>query len=111
LRRIVDLKLVREHHPLFVLGWNLMHVIDESSPIANASPESLAGVNAVFSLTLSGTDETTGQVLMGRAEYPSGAIKWNHTFRDVLGPDPDGMLVYDYRRFHDVVPVDPPEPV
>lgn len=111
LRRIVDLKLVREQHPLFVLGWNLMHVIDGSSPLADASAESLAGLNAMFSLTLSGTDETTGQVLMGRAEYPSGAIKWNHTFRDVLGPDPDGMLVYDYQRFHEVVPVDTADPV
>jgi len=106
LRRIVDLKLVREEHPLFVLGWNLMHVIDASSPIADATPESLAASNAIFSLTLSGTDETTGQVLTGRAEYPSGALKWNHSFRDVLAPDADGTTVYDYDRFHDVIPME-----
>jgi len=106
LRRITDLKLVREEHPLFILGWNLMHVIDASSPLANATPESLAAARALFSLTLSGTDETTGQVLVGRAEYTSRAIKWNHTFRDVLEPDAQGALTYDYARFHEIVPLD-----
>jgi inward rectifier potassium channel len=104
-RRIVDLELVREEHPLFVLGWNLMHIIDESSPLSGATPDSLAAVRAQFSLTLSGTDETTGQVLMGRAEYASNALKWNHGFRDVLAPDAAGMMIYDYARFHEVVPL------
>jgi len=40
-RRIEDLPLLRSEHPLFVLGWNLMHVIDESSPLAGESAESL----------------------------------------------------------------------
>jgi inward rectifier potassium channel len=106
LRRITDLKLVREEHPLFILGWNLMHVIDASSPLATATPEWLAARKAIFSLTLSGTDETTGQVLIGRAEYPSDAIRWNHSFRDVLQPDAQGAMTYDYSRFHDVVPLD-----
>lgn len=107
LRRIVDLKLIREEHPLFVLGWNLMHVIDASSPLVNATPESLAAINALFSLTLSGTDETTSQVLIGRAEYVSQALRWNHGFRDVLEPDSEGTMHYDYSRFHDVFPITP----
>jgi inward rectifier potassium channel len=104
LRRIADLKLVREEHPLFVLGWSLMHVIDASSPLAAATPESLAAVQAVFSLTLSGTDETTGQVLVARAEYPSAALRWNHSFRDVLQPGAAGVLRYDYSHFHETTP-------
>jgi inward rectifier potassium channel len=102
LRRIVDLPLVREEHPMFVLGWNLMHVIDASSPLAGATTESLAAVNALFSLTLSGTDETTGQVLVSRAEYSSDALRWNHSFRDVLTTGAAGALHYDYRRFDEV---------
>ena len=102
LRRIADLRLIRAEHPLFVLGWNLMHVIDETSPLASATPASLASSKTMFSLTLSGTDETTGQVLMGRVEYPSEAIRWNHSFRDVLEPGADGILCYDYDRFDDV---------
>jgi len=106
LRRITDLKLVREEHPLFILGWNLMHVIDESSPLADATADSLSSMDATFSLTMSGTDETTGQVLIGRAEYPSHAIQWNHSFRDVLEPDADGAMTYDYSRFHEVIPLE-----
>lgn len=105
LRRIADLRLVREEHPIFVLGWNLMHVIDASSPLANETAASLSASNAFFSLTLSGTDETTGQVLVSRAEYAVEAIHWNHTFHDVLTPGDDGTLHYDYSRFHDVEPL------
>ena len=105
LRRIADLKLIREEHPLFVLGWNLMHVIDATSPLATANPASLAAVNASFSLTLTGTDETTGQVLIGRTEYSSDALRWNYSFRDVLEPVDGGTLEYDYARFNEVHPL------
>ena len=108
LRRIVDLKLIREEHPLFVLGWNLMHVIDASSPLVDVTPEALAEMKALFSLTLSGTDETTGQVLVGRTEYLNQALRWNYGFRDVLEPDSEGKMHYDYSRFHDVFPMPTP---
>src|SRR5271168_364919 len=68
-RRIVDLPLVRSEHPMFSLGWTLMHVIDEASPLFAETEESLLKSRAVFILSLSGTDENTGQVLIARAEY------------------------------------------
>ncbi len=104
-RRVEDLKLVRSEHPLFVLGWNLMHVIDETSPLAHASAETLLAASAVFNLTLSGTDETTGQVLMARRGYPSTAIRWDYTFRDIITPGDDGLDHFDYGKFHDVDPI------
>ena len=48
---------------------------------------------------MSGTDQTTGQVLVSRAEYRSNAIRWNHTFRDVLSRTEAGVDVYDYAHF------------
>jgi inward rectifier potassium channel len=102
IRRVEDLPLVRQEHPLFVLGWNLMHVIDEASPLARETPESLAAAGAVFNLTLSGTDETTGQVLMTRHAYQAGDIHWNHSFRDILTTGEDGVDHFDYGRFHDI---------
>jgi inward rectifier potassium channel len=101
LRRIVDLPLVRNEQPLFILGWNLMHVIDAASPLSGQTTESLALANAIFSLTLSGTDQTTGQILVSRHEYGSGAVRWNHTFVDVITTTDDGAALYDYTRFHD----------
>jgi inward rectifier potassium channel len=107
IRRLTDLALVRTHHPLFVLGWNIMHVIDETSPLFEADHASLEAMRAAFVLTLSGTDETTGQVLMARAEYRSDALRWNESFRDILEVAPDGTLHIDYGKFHDVEPFEP----
>ncbi len=108
-RRIDDLPLVRSEHPLFVLGWNLMHVIDEHSPLAHETGESLRSTHTVFNLTLSGTDETTGQILMARHAYLADAIRWDHSFRDIISQGADGIDRFDYSKFHDVDPLYPAE--
>jgi inward rectifier potassium channel len=105
IRRIVDLPLLRSQHPMFVLGWTIMHVIDDASPLASETAESLRESKAAFVLSLSGTDENTGQMLMARAEYSSGDIQWNATFHDILEETPDGVLHVDYSRFHDIEPL------
>jgi inward rectifier potassium channel len=104
LRRIIDLPLVRSQHPVFALGWNIMHVIDDASPLKGETSRTLEGNEAVFILSLSGTDETTGQVLMARGEYAASALRWNATFRDILIMT-DGTLHIDYSKFHDVEPL------
>jgi inward rectifier potassium channel len=101
IRRIQDLALVRNQHPVFLLGWNVMHLIDETSPLNGETHETLARDNATFLLSLSGTDETTGQVLMARHEYTSADIRWNHSFRDTLRTGDDGLPHFDYMHFHD----------
>jgi inward rectifier potassium channel len=114
IRRVIDLPLIRSEHPMFSLGWTIMHVIDEASPLMFETAESLQKSQASFVLSLSGTDETTGQVLMARAEYSYADIRWSATFRDILEKSEDGTLHIDYGKFHDVVPlaksdaVDPP---
>jgi inward rectifier potassium channel len=105
IRRIVDLPLLRSRHPVFSLGWTLMHAIDEASPLHLESARTLAATQTIFILSLSGTDETTGQMLMARAEYASEAIRWNQTFRDILETQPDGSLHIDYGKFDDVEPL------
>jgi inward rectifier potassium channel len=104
LRRIIDLPLVRSQHPVFALGWNIMHVIDDASPLRHENAQTLESDDAVFILSLSGTDETTGQVLIARAEYPASAIHWNAAFRDILDWT-DGTMYIDYSKFHDVEPL------
>ncbi len=108
MRRIHDLALVRNQHPIFLLGWNVMHVIDEASPLNGENADSLRRTDAVLLLTLSGTDETTGQVLMARHEYGADDICWNHSFRDVLRPGADGLEHFDYTEFHLADPLDAP---
>jgi inward rectifier potassium channel len=105
IRRIIDLPLLRSEHPMFTLGWTLMHVIDDASPLRAATAESLLNSRAMFILSLSGTDENTGQTLMARGEYSSADIRWNSTFHDILEEEPDGTIHVDYSRFHDTEPL------
>ncbi len=109
IRRITDLTLVRARHPVFALGWTIMHVIDEASPLHKETAESLRASTASFILSLSGTDETTGQVLMARAEYPSTAIRWNEAFRDILEVAEDGTQYIDYGKFNEIEPIADPQ--
>jgi inward rectifier potassium channel len=102
LRRITDLALVRSSQPAFSIGWTIMHVIDASSPLAHETEETLGRSKASLILSVSGTDETTGHVLIAREEYLSAAILWNKAFRDVLNVTADGAVHIDYTRFHDV---------
>jgi inward rectifier potassium channel len=108
IRRITDLSLVRAQHPAFSLGWTIMHVIDSASPLRTQTEESLRDSESTFILSLSGTDETTGQVLMARAEYPSTSILWNEAFRDILEVAENGTTYIDYNKFHDVEPLAKP---
>jgi len=105
IRRITELSLIRAEHPMFVLGWNIMHVIDDKSALKLENEESLRASGAMVVLSISGTDETTGQLLMARSVYSSSAIRWNAAFRDVIAEAEDGALCFDYSKFDDVVPL------
>jgi inward rectifier potassium channel len=105
IRRVMDLQLVRSTHPMFMIGWTLMHVIDDTSPLVAETADSLQRSFAGFVLSLSGTDETTGQTLMARAEYTYADIRWNAAFRDILEVSEDGVMHIDYAKFDDIEPL------
>ena len=105
IRRVVDLPLLRSTQPMFNLGWTIMHVLDETSPLFHETPDTLAKCEADFVLNMSGTDESTGQTLSTRAEYSNRDVQWNATFRDILVEDADGVLHIDYAKFDQVDPV------
>jgi inward rectifier potassium channel len=105
IRRIYDLPLRRHQHPIFLFGWNLLHVIDAASPLHDQTPQSLTASRALLLLTVSGTDETTGQTLMARYQYPASALNWNHRFIDILTRGSDGVDRFDYTKFHEIAPL------
>jgi inward rectifier potassium channel len=106
IRRIRDLELVRDQHPLFVFGWNLMHVIDENSALFGETAESLAMQEAEVLLTIEGSDENTSQTMQARYAWPSSDICWDSRYVDVIREE-DGISHVDYTRFDDVVPFEP----
>ncbi len=104
--RISDLALVRDRHPIFLLGWVLMHVIDESSPLYGATPESLAESRASLLIHIEGSDETTTQLMEARYSWTHEHILWRHRFVDLLHDDENGIRHIDYTHFHHVVPIE-----
>ena len=103
--KIRDLKLERSEHPIFLLGWVLMHVIDETSPLHNATAASLAAVDTLLLLTIEGADETAAQTVQARYSWRHDAIRWNHRYLDLIH-DEDGVTTVDYDNFHKIEPLD-----
>ncbi|MGI4815490.1 MAG: ion channel [Janthinobacterium lividum] len=106
IRRIYDLPLRREHHPIFLIGWSIMHVIDEHSPLYGETIESLARVQATLLLMVEGVDETTMQPMQARVSWSHEEIRWQHRYVDLMYEE-DGITHLDYTAFHDVTPVVP----
>jgi inward rectifier potassium channel len=105
MRRIYDLPLRRSQHPIFIFGWTLLHIIDAASPLYGQTAQSLTESHANLLLTVSGTDETTGQTLMARKYYPPANMRWNHNFIDILSSE-NGADSFDYTKFHQIEPLD-----
>jgi inward rectifier potassium channel len=105
MRRFDELKLLRDHTPLFSLSWTVMHRIDSSSPLSGCDTDALLGMEADIVIILSGTDETLADVLYARHSYTPDEIIMGHRFVDILTATETGRRVVDLRRFHDTEPL------
>ncbi len=102
LRRMHDLRLVRDRSPFFTLSWLVMHEIDEDSPLAGvdwAKPDAVI----LFAVTMRGHDATYGQTTFARRIYEPGDVQVGHRFVDVISETPDGQMIIDFTHFHDTV--------
>jgi inward rectifier potassium channel len=106
MRRFYLLKLIRDRTPRFTLSWTIMHPIDESSPLWQATPESLVKTRAMIVVSFSGIDETVSQSLHAPYSYSANDILWSHRFTDVMHQTPEGHQCIDYTYFHQAIPVD-----
>ena len=102
MRRMYDLDLVRSESPLFVLGWTLIHEIDEASPLYEMSDEDLLTEEVTFILSLTGIDDVYSQNIYDRHVYLGSEIKRGEKFVDISGRDEKGYVFIDYRCFHDI---------
>jgi inward rectifier potassium channel len=102
--RMYDLKLERERIPALSRAWTVMHAIDEKSPLHAATPTSLKAIEGEFLLTLSGVDETSGQMLHAQHTYEDIHIRWDERHADMLSRLPDGRILVDMTRFDHTVP-------
>jgi inward rectifier potassium channel len=109
MRRFYDLDLWRSQTPMFGLSWQVMHPIDENSPLFGSSAEILAEENAELWVTLTGLDETFSQTIHARYSYTYREILWNKKLVDIFLQTSDGKYYIDISHFHDVIPFHPQE--
>jgi len=103
IRRFDTLATLRSHHPAFILSWQIMHPIDELSPLLGDNAESLAARNAEILVVVKGLDETFAQTIHARGSYTPDQIVWGARLADIFSRDDDGMRLIDLTHFHDVV--------
>jgi inward rectifier potassium channel len=110
MRRFYDLQLGRQRSPIFAMTFTVMHAIDPTSPLSNATASSLATEAVEIVVTVTGLDETMSQPVHARTSYLAHEVLWGRRFADVFTRTKDGRLAIDYRRFHDTEPLQPPVP-
>lgn len=84
MRRLHDLALVRERSPTFALSWTILHPIEPGSAFSGLSVDTLPVGLVGLILTVTGLDETYGQVVHAQHILRPEDIVWNHRFSDML---------------------------
>jgi inward rectifier potassium channel len=78
------------------------HTIDASSPFAGETPASVVDKEIELQVMVVGTDDITMQMVHASHRYFAKDILWGARLADVLSETPDGHMLLDLRRFHDV---------
>jgi inward rectifier potassium channel len=102
MRGFETLATVRSRSPVFALTWQIMHRIDEASPLFGQTTETLMTQRAEIVVVLRGLDETFAQTIHARTSYMPEEIVWGARLADVFSRAADGRPVIDYTRFHDI---------
>lgn len=105
-RRFHDLKLMRTNNPIFFLSWQLLHVIDEASPLAGLSHEEMVAADLELVVLLSGTDTNLAQPIHAFHVYSATDLRHGHRFVDVIDTAETGGRRINYRLLHDTVAAD-----
>jgi inward rectifier potassium channel len=104
LRRLTDLKLVRQHTPLFRVSWMLMHIIDESSPLWGVDKKTFSKSTARFILNIDGFDSTVAQTAHAGTLYEASQVLFDHRYIDASTITDKGTVL-DYQKLSLVAPL------
>ena len=105
LRRFHDLKLERARSPVFALSWQIMHRIDETSPLYGVTAQEIKEGDMRLGVTLSGVDEIFAAGITARYNYSYENILFERRFVDIFSEgDHPRHLYVDLDRFHDLEP-------
>src|SRR3982750_1314188 len=102
--RMLDLKPSRERALSLSRSWNVLHAIDDASPLAGETPASVLEKEVEVQVMVIGVDDVSMQTVHAAHRYFAKDIVWGARMADVLTETPDGHLQLDLSRFHDVEP-------
>ena len=100
-RKFYDLKLEREHTPLFALSWTVRHYINENSPLFGMDVEKMRESQMGILASLTGIDETFSQPIIARHSYALEDIVYNKRFKDIIIWH-DKKVHIDLKGIHDL---------
>ncbi|MCP4500864.1 MAG: hypothetical protein GY822_12960 [Deltaproteobacteria bacterium] len=103
MRKLVDLKLVRDRSPIFTLSWTVMHEIDDESPLKNVDLKGSDGSLVSIIVSMTGHDGTYGQTTYARKVYGVEDVHQGKRFVDVIHQLEDGRFLMDYTVFHELI--------
>ena len=101
LRRLHDVRLVRDNTPLFTVSWSVYHTIDEDSPFYGVTADNVAETVLMVIATMTGHDSTYASTTHARKFWYPEDVRFGHRFEDVIGSMDDGPMIVDYSKFHD----------
>jgi inward rectifier potassium channel len=99
-----DLKLVRDRALNLNRSFNLSHQVDQSSPLFEQSPESVAAQEYEVQVTVIGLDDALMQTVHGSKVYYAQNIVFGARLADVLSEGTNGTLILNLRKFHEIEP-------
>jgi inward rectifier potassium channel len=102
--KLEELPLIRARAPALSRAWNVMHKIVDGSPLGGYDAARLAEVEGELQLEVVGVDDTSLQPVHARHVWFAVDIAWSARLADILSDTPDGNMLLDLSKFHDVVP-------
>lgn len=100
-RYFYNLKLHFDRLTVFPAALTLRHVIDETSPLYKATPESLESGRALFFVSVVGVDPVIAAAVQTQQDYTWRDVRFGERFVEIYSEHGGARLTVDYGRLHD----------
>ena len=97
-RNFHELALERSSVEFFTLHWTVVHPITADSPLAGATPESMAASQAELLIFVDALEQTFSTRVSTRSSYLWDEIRWDVKFASIFANGPDGVIAIDVER-------------
>ncbi|HEX4592908.1 MAG TPA: ion channel [Bryobacteraceae bacterium] len=101
-RDFIDLELERRKVYFLPLTWTIVHPIDSSSPLSGKTAEDLAKASSEILILIQAFDDSFSQVVHSIYSYRYADIKWGAKFVQAFSVDPQGDLILELERIHEL---------